>query len=716
MFRDVSLKIKMPVYLSAVLATVIILLCWAAYREVRRAQLHGASQRLHHAASTLANLTASSLDARLAQASALARDASVVDLLRQPDAPDVRPAAVAVVERAVEAAQFVTVEVRDSDGDRALLIGDSTLIDPVYAPPLGMEAVAGPLVALPGGMAYAVSAGVEQAGEVVGTTTVWLPVRVDSAGRPLFSDLVGADGGIYVGGGEGTWTDLVTEIPAPLVPAESASDSGEGLIEYDREGVGRVFAAVEPIDHAPWYVVVGSSEAEVLAGARAFLFDLALLAPIALLIVAVSAWVLSWTITRSVRETASAAEAIATGETGRRVVVRGGDEVGRLGSSFNTMAQRVEESQEALRDLNASLETMLDGAPLPIIALDIVGNVRMWNRASARIFGWSADEVLGHPNPLVEESGAAVEIGGSFDGGGMGRECRSFRKDGRAIDLFIARAPTYSASGRVDGHMLMCEDITARKEAERKLARYAADLSRSNAELENFAHVASHDLREPVRMVRSFTQLLADRYSGQLDEDADTYIRFAVDGADRIEALIKALLEYSRLEGGGGDPSPTPAEEVLDQALTILTPSIEETGAVVTHEPLPIVMADPAQLLRVFQNLIGNAMKFHGDAPPRVHVSAVRDGDRHIISVRDEGIGIAPEHFDRIFVIFKRLHGPQEFGGTGMGLSICKKIIEQHGGRIWVESTPGAGSTFHFSLPGRSALVADAPRKVLAAR
>jgi light-regulated signal transduction histidine kinase (bacteriophytochrome) len=248
--------------------------------------------------------------------------------------------------------------------------------------------------------------------------------------------------------------------------------------------------------------------------------------------------------------------------------------------------------------------------------------------------------------------------------------------------------------------MLVLRDISARTNAEFKLARYAAELSRSNAELEDFAYVASHDLREPIRMVKSFTQLLAKRYAGQLDEEADEYIRFAVDGASKMEALVRDLLEYSRLDGDHNTPQPTSATTVLQQAIAILAPSIEETGAVVTYDPLPIVMADPDQLLRVFQNLIGNALKFHGDGPPRVHVSASTQGTQSVIAVQDHGIGISEEYFSKIFVIFKRLHGPAEFGGTGIGLSVCKKIVERHGGKIWVESQPGEGATFRFSIPG----------------
>lgn len=261
----------------------------------------------------------------------------------------------------------------------------------------------------------------------------------------------------------------------------------------------------------------------------------------------------------------------------------------------------------------------------------------------------------------------------------------------------------WQATPAVERQLLYADarDITDHKAAEDALKNLAAELKRSNEDLSQFAYVASHDLQEPLRMISSYLQLLQRRYTGKLDAEADKFIGFAVDGSRRMQNLIQDLLAFSRIGTRASALVETDLNRVLAEVCENLALVITETGAVVTHDALPTVMADRTQLLQLLQNLIANALKFRAAQPPQIQVSARRDGTDWVVSVGDNGIGIDPQFHDRIFVIFQRLHNRDEYEGTGIGLAMCKKIVERHGGRIWVASTPGQGATFHFTLPGR---------------
>jgi signal transduction histidine kinase len=257
--------------------------------------------------------------------------------------------------------------------------------------------------------------------------------------------------------------------------------------------------------------------------------------------------------------------------------------------------------------------------------------------------------------------------------------------------------------GKVTNQMIesVSTEITERKQSEERLRETSEELARSNAELELFAYVASHDLQEPLRMVSSYVQLLARRYKGRLNSDADEFIAFAVDGATRMQRLINDLLMYSRVGTKGRPFEPTDCNTVLGQSLVNLSATIEENRAVITSDDLPTVMADETQVAQLFQNLLSNAVKFRGEDSPRIHISCEQENNEWIFSVSDNGIGIDPGYHERIFAIFQRLHGKSEYPGTGIGLAICKKIVERHGGRMWLDSEPGKGSTFYSTIPAR---------------
>ena len=356
-------------------------------------------------------------------------------------------------------------------------------------------------------------------------------------------------------------------------------------------------------------------------------------------------------------------------------------------------------AEEALTYQAHLLENVNDA----VIASDERFVTRAWNRAAEEMYGWTAEEIIGRPTAeVLQPEFVDVEPDEVFrrlleEGSFQGEVIRP-HKDGTRIHTEARAISLRDKDGHLTGFVSIDRDITERKRAEAALEGHARELRRSNADLQQFASIASHDLQEPLRMVSGYTQLLARRYKGKLDADADEFIGYAVAGARRMQWLIDDLLAYSQVDTSGRSFDPTDCNEVVRQCVANLEATVRESSAQITLDDLPTVSADSSQLGQVFQNLIANAIKFRDQEPPRVHVSARRDDDEAVFAVRDNGIGIEPEDTERIFAVFQRLHTRDEFPGSGIGLSICKRIVERHGGRIWVESSPGEGATFRFTI------------------
>ena len=329
------------------------------------------------------------------------------------------------------------------------------------------------------------------------------------------------------------------------------------------------------------------------------------------------------------------------------------------------------------------------------------------NRSLCEILGYAERELLGrtvkelsHPDDRdVTDPERARIRAGEIDSARF--EKRYLRKDGAVIWCEIAIALVRDVFGMPLYEVAIFDDITERKNADAALKAAHEELKRSNAELEQFAYVASHDLQEPLRMVASYTQLLSRRYDAKFDKDGREFMSFIVDGATRMKQLIEDLLAYSRVGTKGQEFRPVALEVPLRRALFNLRAAVEEAGAAVTYDPLPTVMGDEVQLGQLLQNLIGNALKFRSNSVPRIHLGVAEKDSETQFEVRDNGIGIEPQYYQRIFMVFQRLHNKGEYPGTGIGLAICKKVVERHGGRIWVESKANEGSSFYFTLPKR---------------
>lgn len=370
--------------------------------------------------------------------------------------------------------------------------------------------------------------------------------------------------------------------------------------------------------------------------------------------------------------------------------------------------RRLDEANEELREREARFSAGVAATPDAVISADGEGKIWYYNHAAERMFGYAPEEARGEPlTILMPERFREAHLRGLrrfLDTGetrviGRTLELAGLRKDGTEFPLEVSLASWSAKEGTF--FVATLRDVSDRKRLQEELAQHSAELARSNAELEQFAYVASHDLQEPLRMVASYVQLLARRYEDRLDGDALDFIRFATEGVTRMQGLIDGLLAVSRVGSGGRGREAVDANEVLDDALVGLRAACKVAEATVTRDPLPVVVADRAQLAQVFQNLIGNSLKFCGPHPPVVHVTAERSDGGWIFAVRDNGIGIDTAHAERAFQIFQRLHARDEYPGTGLGLAICKKIVERHGGRIWVESDAGQGATFRFSMPER---------------
>ncbi len=353
------------------------------------------------------------------------------------------------------------------------------------------------------------------------------------------------------------------------------------------------------------------------------------------------------------------------------------------------------------------LRLIVDAAPNGMLMINRKGEIVLVNSQIERLFQYKRDELLGKAIEILVPEASRGKHSGYRDtfflepkarAMGSGRDLFGLRKDGSLVPVEIGLNPLSS-----EGETFVLAsvvDITERKHAEELLQEKLLELERSNEDLHQFAYVCSHDLQEPLRVISNYTQLLAKRYTGRvLDESATEFIEFTVDATKRMQELINDLLLYSRVQTKGQEFEDVDCSVAVDCAVANLTLAIQESDAQIYCDRLPIIKGDSSQLIQLFQNLIGNAIKFRTDQSPQIRIAAKDTGNTWTLSVSDNGLGFDMKYASRIFIIFQRLHTKEMYAGSGIGLSVCKKIVERHGGRMWVESTPGKGSSFQFTLP-----------------
>jgi PAS domain S-box-containing protein len=504
------------------------------------------------------------------------------------------------------------------------------------------------------------------------------------------------------------------------VPMQEAVQGREGvgqLVDYRGK---KVIAAWQYIPSLDWGIVAKIDTQEAFAD----VVNLRNLLIILLVIISVLAGIMAFSIAQSISEPikklSKGAEIIGSGNLDYKIETNLKDEIGQLSRSFAKMTQDLKQTtasrdelnkeiaerrkvEEALRQTRDYLENIFNCANAPILCWDAKSRITRFNHAFENLTNYKHEEVIGKdlnilfPDDTREES--LDKIGRTLIGEHWEVVEIPIQRKGGEIRIALWNSANVYAD---DGKTLLStiaqgQDITERKQTEE-------ELKRSNDNLEQFAYVASHDLQEPLRMMASYSELLERRYNDKLDTDANEFIGYIVDGAKRMQRLINDLLAYSRIGRTDMPIGEIDCNSILGRVINSLMPAIEESKAGITHDELPTLVGNDSNFIQLFQNLIGNAIKFHGPELLRVHVSTVKKGNEWVFSVRDNGIGIEPQYTDRIFLLFQRLHGRGQYPGTGIGLSICKKIVETQGGRIWVESEYGKGSTFYFTIPAKGGL------------
>lgn len=711
-FLRVSIRKRLPLLIGTLLLTGTMLFGWISYVGVKKAALKVGQDRLLALTEQLSSLFPNSTRTYITSTLSVAGQEAVKKYLYS-NGKDSAAEVLKALQKLRQDTSFVQVELLNADrmnilnsakeGINIKIPTDSIL--PHISPLMPDSGKIGKIYALHNSIYYPVIATVTdhlpaggQSSKIIGYIVRWRSMKATPQALEQLSKLMGTGAKLYIGNDDGTlWTDMITAVSAPPIGKQNTNN----IITYSRTNNGPVIAAIRPISNTRWLLSVELSQQKVLEAARRFLLWLLIASAIMLVLGFVAAWIMSNSITQPLKKLTDAASAISTGNYSIPVQENRYDELGELSRAFNIMAMQVNNSQLALEKKVKEYKFLFEKNPMPMwviskSSLDIMDV----NDAAISQYGYSRNEFLKlntkdlRPENDIEKYHAysSRENQGKINAGIW----RHKKKDGTIImvDVF-ANDIIYN---EIPAKLILANNVTEKLKAEEKLKKYAEELRSSNTELERFAYVASHDLQEPLRMVSSFLNLLEEEFKGNLSETAREYIYYAVDGAERMKVLVDDLLTYSRIGTNKEEYTTTDLNEAMDYVTRVLDEDIKKSQAVITVQKLPVIMANKTLISQLLMNLVGNALKYHGNKKPAVEIGYTEEQDKYIFYVRDNGIGIDPKYFDKIFIIFQRLHNKDEYFGTGIGLAICKKIVETHRGKIWVDSAAGKGSTFYFSI------------------
>lgn len=710
-FSKVSIRRRLPLLIFGLLLIGTIIFGLISYVGVKRSALKVGQDRLLALTDQLSSLFPTSTRFYITTTRATAGQDAIKQFLRS-DGKDSANEVLAALQKLRLDTAFVQVDILNADRKRLLSTAakgidlqmaiDSILpASSTLAPDSGQI---GKLYSIGKTICYPVIVAVGDAlpiggkvKSITGYIVRWRSMQTTPQGLEQLSKLMGTGAKLYVGNSDGSlWTDMITIVPSPPINKQDKN----GIINYKRTKNNPVITSIHPIAGTPWLLGVELSQEKVLEAARRFLFWIIIAGTIMLLLGIIAAWVMSNSITRPLKNLTQAASAIAAGDYSAVAQDNRYEELGKLSHAFNAMVSEVEDSQAALEKKVEEYKFLFEKNPMPMwvisrSTLDIIDV----NEAAIGQYGYSRDEFLQlnakdlRPAEDVEKYLAYARQESTKTNSGIWRHKR---KNGTVIMVDItADNINYR---EVPAKLVLANDVTEKLKAEERQKKYTEELKSSNTELERFAYVASHDLQEPLRMISSFLNLLEEEFGEKLDNTAKEYIHYAVDGSQRMKVLVNDLLLYSRVGTNKEEFAEVDLNEVMEYVLRILNEEISKRQAVVRMQKLPVVLANKTLISQLFFNLVGNALKYHGDKRPEIDIGFTEEPGQYVFYVKDHGIGIDPKFFDKIFIIFQRLHTKADYPGTGIGLAICKKIIEVHKGEIWVESGEGKGSTFYFTI------------------